>query len=125
MAQRHQIPTHLNVEDKAFYGLSVRQVTHLMVGASTAYAAWNQWLWAPPAPRFALALGCFLGAAALALVRPGGRGLEDWAFVVLRHAAAPRRAVWRVAGPSPDDRRPRGAGWAELAPRVAWRGDGR
>ena len=24
--ERHEIPTHLNVEDRAFYGLSVRQV---------------------------------------------------------------------------------------------------
>jgi hypothetical protein len=125
MARRHEIPTHLDVEDKAFYGLSVRQVTHLMVGASTAYAVWNQWIWAPPAARLALAILCFLAAAALALVRPGGRGLEQWAFVVLHHAATPRRSVWRVPDPNPDDWRARGGDWAELAPRVAWRGDGR
>jgi hypothetical protein len=121
MARRHEIPTHLNVEDKAFYGLSVRQVTHLTVGAATAYAAWNQWLWAPAAPRLVLALGCILVAAALALLRPGGRGLEQWVFVVLHHAATPRRAAWRVPEPSPDAWRPRGGDWAELAPTVAWR----
>jgi hypothetical protein len=125
VARRHEIPTHLNVEDKAFFGLTVRQVTHLMVGASTAYAVWNQALWAPPGPRLFLALLCFAAAAVLALVRPAGRGLEEWAFVVLRHAVLPRRCVWRAADPSPDDWRPRGAGWAELAPRVAWRGGAR
>jgi hypothetical protein len=74
VARRHEIPTHLNVEDRAFFGLSVRQVTHLMVGASTAYAVWNQWLWAPPGPRLFLAVLCFLTAAALALVARGALG---------------------------------------------------
>src|SRR3954465_9992530 len=118
MARRHEIPTHLNVEDKAFYGLSVRQVTHLMVGGSTAYAVWNQWLWAPPGPRLLLAVGCFLAAAALALLRPGGRGLEQWAFVVMHHAPPPRRTVWRVPDPDRNARRGRGGRWAALEPRV-------
>ena len=29
--RRHEIPTHLNVEDKAFVGLSVRQLMNLIV----------------------------------------------------------------------------------------------
>ena len=33
--------------------------------------------------------------ALLALWRPAGRPLEDWAFVLLRFWAVPRVAVWR------------------------------
>ena len=40
---RHEIPTHLNVEDKAFYGFSARQVMYVTVGLSGSYALWNQW----------------------------------------------------------------------------------
>jgi hypothetical protein len=121
MAPRHEIPTHLNVEDRAFLGLSVRQVMHLTVGAATAYAIWNQWLWAPPALRFGVAGLCLLVAIALALVRPGGRALEEWAFVAFHHAATPKRATWRTREPRIDEWRARGAEWAELQPRVAWR----
>jgi hypothetical protein len=121
MALRHEIPTHLNVEDRAFFGLSVRQVMHLTVGAATAYAIWNQWLWAPPGLRLGLAGLCLLAAVALALVRPGGRALEEWAFVALHHAATPKRAVWRAPEPRTEEWRARRADWAELAPRPAWR----
>ena len=40
---RHEIPTHLGVEDKAYFGLSVRQVMVLTIGCSGAYGLWNQW----------------------------------------------------------------------------------
>ena len=125
MALRHEIPTHLNVEDRAFLGLSFRQVMHLTVGAATAYAIWNQWLWAPIALRVGATGLCLLVAVAFALVRPGGRALEEWAFAALHHAATPKRATWRPREPRVDDWRARGADWAELQPRVAWREDGR
>ena len=38
---RHEIPTHLNVEDRAVYGLSVRQLTYLVAGCSGAYGVWS------------------------------------------------------------------------------------
>ena len=38
MARRHEVPTHLNVEDKLLLGLSVRQFTVLLAGASAAIA---------------------------------------------------------------------------------------
>ena len=40
---RHEIPTHLNVEDRAVYGLSVRQLTYLVVGSSGGYQLWSAW----------------------------------------------------------------------------------
>ena len=78
--QRHEIPTHLNVEDKAFYGLSVRQVMYLTVGISGAYALWNNWPDLSFGIRVAIALVCVV--AALLLERAGtpiaGLFMQNW-----------------------------------------------
>ena len=116
----HEIPTHLNVEDKAFFGLSVRQLTCLIVGASSAYGLWNQWPELPVGPRAGLAAACLVLGLALALVRPGGRGLEEWAFVLLHYAATPKRSVWRPE-PDPAEWRPAGLAWTELEPTLGWK----
>jgi hypothetical protein len=120
---RHEIPTHLNVEDKAFFGLSVRQVLFLVSGLSTSYALWSQWPELPAALRLGLAAANLLLAAAFALLRPGRRGLEEWAFVALHYAATPKVATWRPREPDPADWRPARSAWAELTPRVTWSGD--
>jgi hypothetical protein len=91
---RHEIPTHLNVEDKAFAGLTMRQLMTAAVGLALAYGAVSE----PPlpVPVRLIAAGLILAAMALlALWRPAGRPLEDWAFVLLRYWAVPRIAVWR------------------------------
>ncbi len=117
---RHEIPTHLNVEDKAFFGLSVRQVLCLVSGLSASYAIWSQWPDAPVAPRLGLAALNFLVAAAFALIRPGGRGLEEWVFVALHYAATPKASIWRAREPDPTDWQPGRTAWAEYTPRLAW-----
>jgi hypothetical protein len=91
---RHEIPTHLNVEDKAFAGLTMRQLMTAAVGLGLAYGVASE----PPLPiaiRFAAAGVVLVLVALLALWRPVGRPLEDWAFVLLRYWAVPRLAVWR------------------------------
>ena len=91
---RHEIPTHLNVEDKAFAGLTMRQLMTAAVGLGLAYGVASE----PPLPiaiRFAAAGVVLVLVALLALWRPAGRPLEDWAFVLLRYWAVPRLAVWR------------------------------
>ena len=40
---RRQVPTHLDVEDRAFAGLTVRQVLILASGAAWGYAVWCGW----------------------------------------------------------------------------------
>jgi hypothetical protein len=117
---RHEIPTHLNVEDRAVYGLSVRQLTYLIAGSSGGYACWTSWPDLPDELRGAAAAFCLLVAAVVALLRPGGRGLEEWAFAALHHLATPKRALWRVPEPDPATWRPAVAAWVELAPRAAW-----
>jgi hypothetical protein len=118
---RHEIPTHLNVEDKVLYGLSVRQVMYLTIGCAAGYALWNQWPELALVARLGLAAACVAVAAAVALVRPYGRGLEEWAFVALHYLAVPKLSVWRPRPPDRAARRPPGGSWAEFAPRLGWR----
>ena len=35
--RQHEIPTHLNVEDKLVFGLTMRQFLYIIVGCSVAY----------------------------------------------------------------------------------------
>lgn len=99
--QRHEVPTHLNVEDKAFSGLTMRQLMVAVIGLALAYAAMSE---APLPLPVRLAVGGFvlLATAAFSLWQPAGRSLEDWAFVLLRYVSIPRVVVWRVRTPHLD-----------------------
>lgn len=117
---RHEIPTHLGVEDRAFYGLTVRQVLALAVGFAVGYAIWNGLPDLALGPRLGLALVPLALAALFALLRPHRRGLEEWALVAARYAIVPKRRVWQ-----PNDRRAdagsgRRARWQRLEPRPRW-----
>ena len=100
---RHEIPTHLNVEDKAFAGLTMRQLMTVAVGLALAYGAASE----PPVPvsvRLVIAGIVLAGTAVLTLWRPGGRPLEDWAFVLLRYWSLPRVAIWRPRRTNEEER---------------------
>lgn len=103
---RHEIPTHLNVEDKAFAGLTMRQLMTLAVGLALAYSVAND-LPLPLALRAAAGAVAVATALALVLIRPQGRPLEDWAFALARYWSVPRVAVWRphLADPAAGSRR--------------------
>jgi hypothetical protein len=124
-ARRHEIPTHLDVEDRLLFGLPARRALALLGGLAIAFSLWHQWPALPEAQRAGLAAACVLVAAVQAFVRPGGRGLEAWALVAARYAARPRASVWRPSAPeeaarllAPADAAP--SPWEELAPRLAW-----
>ena len=91
---RHEIPTHLNVEDKAFAGLTMRQLMTAAVGLGLAYGIASE-LPLPMPVRLAAAGVVMIAVAVMAVWRPAGRPMEDWAFVLLRYWAVPRVAVWR------------------------------
>src|SRR5215207_1402925 len=117
---QHEIPTHLNVEDKLLFGLTVRQFLFVLVGASLSYALWNQMLDAPLALRVSIVGACLLVTAALVVVRPSGRPLEEWLLAACGYAATPRRATWRPREPNPMDWRPAAGAWHELTPNLTW-----
>lgn len=95
MVQRHEVPTHLNVEDKAFAGLTMRQLMVVIIGLALAYSAMSE-LPLPLSVRLAVGAFVLLATAAFSLWQPDGRSLDDWAFVLLRYVAVPRVVVWRV-----------------------------
>ncbi|MEZ4503151.1 MAG: PrgI family protein [Dehalococcoidia bacterium] len=94
MNGRHEIPTHLNVADRAFGGLTMRQLLSAAIGLALAYGAASD-LPIPFAVRLAAAAFVVVATLLLVLWRPAGRPLEDWVFVLLRYRATPRVAVWR------------------------------
>jgi hypothetical protein len=117
---RHEIPTHLNVEDKAFAGLTMRQLMTAAVGLGLAYGAASEL--PVPIPIRLVAAGVVLVAVALlSLWRPADRPLEDWAFVLLRYWAIPRVAVWRPRRPEVEKADPTPT-YEVLVPEPAWMG---
>jgi hypothetical protein len=115
---RHEIPTHLNIEDKAFAGLTMRQLMTVAVGLGLAYGASNQLPLPMPAPVIVAAF-VLIAVAVFALWRPGGRPMEDWAFVLLRYWAIPSVAVWRIR--RADDRRSvETPGYEVMLPQPGW-----
>jgi hypothetical protein len=121
MASRHhEVPTHLNVEDKVLFGLTVRQFLYVLMGCSAAYTAWDQLSTAAFGTRVIAAGMCAAVALAFALLRPAGRALEEWVVAALLFATSPRRATWRPPEPGIADWRPIAATWQELTPSPVW-----
>lgn len=121
--RQHEIPTHLNVQDKLIFGLTMRQFLYLLVGCSIAYSLWEQMAGAPSPLRIGLSTLCLLIAAALALVQPFDRPLEEWLLAGVVYASRPRIATWQPIEPLVTDWRPAAAGWQELAPDLVWAED--
>jgi PrgI family protein len=98
--QRHEIPTHLEVEDKILGSLTVRQLLFLAVGVSLSYGLWGLLRHASPAhlPLIAAILLAAIPALCtlvLALVQPGGRPFEEWLLTLVRFATLPHVCLWR------------------------------
>ena len=120
MERRHELPTHLGVEDHVIGNLSMRQLLLLLSGLASAYAAWSRIAVLPLAARGALATMVLLLTLALALVRPGDRGLDVWALAILRYRTRPRVTVWRPCRPVGSAERQLGAEWVARAPHLGW-----
>ena len=93
--QRHEVPTHLNIEDKAFAGLTMRQLMVAIIGLALAYSAMSE-APLPLAVRLGAGATVLWMTTAISFWQPAGRSLEDWAFVLLRYVSIPRVVVWRV-----------------------------
>jgi PrgI family protein len=120
MHKPHEVPTHLNVEDKVVFGLTVRQFLFMLVGSSAAYTLWDRSTSLPTPLHAGVAVLTVCFTLAFALMRPADRALEDWLAVALLYLASPRRSTWQPPEPDPTDWRPASAGWQELAPSLSW-----
>jgi hypothetical protein len=120
MHRHHEVPTHLNVEDKVLFGLTVRQFLYMLVGSSVTYTLWEQSAGLGDVVRIGLAATCVAVTLAFALFRPADRALEEWLAAALVYAASPRRATWQPVEPQPSHWRPAAGGWQELVPCLTW-----
>ena len=104
--ERQEIPTHLEVEDRVLFGLTLRQGIIALVGLSLGYSLYaqlGQLSWPagdtvghlPLVVRIVLGLLPALVAVALATIQPAGRPLEEWLFALARYAALPKECAWR------------------------------
>lgn len=79
MALEHEVPTHLEIEDKPFFGLTMPQFVTLFVGLAVAAILYNYALgWLPLGAR--LVISGLVGLAVLlsVFIRPGGLSLSEW-----------------------------------------------
>lgn len=121
MPRIYEVPTHLNVEDTLLLGLTPRQLVRLAAFTSLAYGLWDQVTVIPPVPRVLAAGLLALIGALVALVQPGGRPLDQWAFAGLAYALAPRCFTWRRPDPEAAAwRLVDGTGWVDLSPSLGW-----
>jgi hypothetical protein len=119
-ARHHEIPTHLDVEDKLVFGLTARQFLYVLVGSSLAYGLWEQAATAPSPLRVAVTAACLVVAAALALLRPFGRPLEEWLLASVLFFGSPRSSTWQSEEPDAASWRPVVVNWQDLAPSMVW-----
>ena len=99
--QRQEIPTHLEVEDRILFGLTLRQGVILLLGMTIGYFLFAQsgqviaGMQIPLSLRISFGLLPVLVTLALALIQPAGRPLEDWLFAIARYLTLPKQCVWR------------------------------
>jgi hypothetical protein len=90
----HALPTHLGVRDPILWGLTDVQLLRLATGVVVAGCVWHQMV-LPVGLRTALGVLALVGAILCALVRVGGRHLDEWLLIAGRYYARPRALVWR------------------------------
>lgn len=79
MALEHEVPTHLEVEDKPFFGLTMPQFVTLFVGLAIAAIGYNYALvWLPIGVRLGISAGVGLLVLGSVFIRPGGLSLAEW-----------------------------------------------
>jgi hypothetical protein len=123
MPRHHEVPTHLNVEDKVLFGLTVRQFLYVLVGSSATYTLWEQLAGLGDLVRIAIAVLCIAFTLAFALLRPADRPLEEWLAAALAYTLSARCSSWQPLEPEVREWRPASGGWQDLAPSLAWADD--
>jgi PrgI family protein len=116
----HEVPTHLDVEDKVVFGLTARQFLYVLVGSSATYSLWEQTAWLHDPLRIAMAVLSIGTTLLFALWRPSGRPLEEWLAAACVYVASPGAATWQPTEPLASDWLPSGPTWQELSPSLAW-----
>lgn len=79
MALEHEVPTHLEVEDKSFFGMTMSQFITLFIGLAVAAVMYNYGLfWLPMIARLAVSGVIALLVVLCVYIRPSGMSISDW-----------------------------------------------
>jgi hypothetical protein len=119
MSRVYELPTHLSVEDHLLAGLTTQQVVRLAIGATLTYGLWDQAPWLPTEVRLVLCSLIIVASLAAALLRPGDRSIDEWAFAAVLFGVRPRRLAWRAGDEQPQSSSSP-SGWADLEPEPGW-----
>jgi hypothetical protein len=121
MSRVYEIPTHLQVEDALFAGLTPRQLLRLVTGASVAYAVWDQLTFLPTALRAGVTATAVVLGVVFAVVHPGGRPLDQWVLAGIVFLVSPKHWRWQPCASAPEtDNAELDEEWADLVPPVDW-----
>ena len=89
----HEIPTHLDTADRLMFGLTLRQVMIVAIGATIC-------VWIVTAvdgiTGLLLTLPVAIVVIVVTFIRPHRRGLEEWALIFVRFRVTPRVATWQA-----------------------------
>ena len=121
MPLRHELPTHLAVEDRLLGNLTTTQALIVLSGGTATFGCWQQTAFLAPVARIGLALFLTVATLAVSLVRPQGRGLAVWLLILLRFAAFPKTTVWRPVLSEPAPAAATSSDAATFAPPLSWR----
>jgi hypothetical protein len=117
--RRHEIPTHLDVQDRILGPLTTRDALCLLSGAAAAYALGTEPSIVPEA-RLVGAGAIAAGSTVLALARVDDRPLDEWLFALFAYLVAPRRARWRSLDGNHPTETSGVAGWRTRRLAPAW-----
>ena len=87
----HEVPTHLQAEDKVLLGLTFPQIVAAAAVVGLAYGIWQQATFLVGYGRIAAAVVFAVMGLAGIVVRPGGRALPVVVIDLLRFALSPKR----------------------------------
>jgi hypothetical protein len=120
MPRVYELPTHLGVQDQLIGSLTAPQLLKISIGASFGYVVWDQLRWMPEGLRLILAVSVTVVGVVFAVIRPGGRALDQWLVALLVYRLSPRRLAWRPGAAWSDHERRERPDWAELELRPEW-----
>ena len=97
--ERHEVPTHLDVEDRLFWGLTLPRFFGLMATLSAAYGIYARFPWDrlglieswEDGLRLGVPIGMALLGLSISLIRPSGRSLATWVMDIARFSLGPRQ----------------------------------
>ena len=95
--REHEVPTHVQAEDRVLLWFTFPQIVALMAVAALAYGVYRYAPIGPGGVRMALAVGFALVGAVLTAGQVGGRRLPAVAADLLRYALGPRRYEGQAA----------------------------